>query len=575
MQDLKSKCDRESLQYKKEKIFSMKDVRESEAGRYSMDEIFGFCEDYRMFLNSAKTERMCASWAEKYLEDKGFRKYRNEKLVPGDKYYFIYKNKVTVAFTAGETGLENGVNILAAHVDSPRLDLKPHPLYEDSDICFMKTHYYGGIKKYQWASVPLMLTGVVVRRDGSSVNVEIGGEPSDPVLYISDLLIHLAREQMKRSLGEGIKGEELNVISGTVPFKGEDIKDPVKENVLRILNEKYDIDEEDLFTAELTLVPALEARDAGLDRSMIAAYGHDDKVCAYTSLRALTDVSAPLKTSVCVWADKEEIGSMGVTGLQSDILINFLNRLAGIHGVSVYDIIDNSACLSADVDGAYDPIYQDAYDAANSSELGGGIVISKYTGGGGKYDASDASAEFAGKIRKIFNDAGIIWQISDMGKIDQGGGGTVSQFVANRGIDTLDCGVPVISMHAPYELVSKADVYMAYRAYRAFLEDGKNSEDESFEGHFETLLEGERIEAESVQKLLLKVCGILAQKNISVLALMVDNDEFSDAGGYYFSVDESRGEDHLITGTGIYIRGDIGRRDAEKLIEKMKAYYGI
>lgn len=469
---------------KKHLQFEQKNVYK-EIDSTGTDEIFEFCEGYKAFLNEGKTERMCAAWGAGYLKDCGFEPYLGNKLEPGKKYYMIYKNKVTVAFVAGKVGLDQGVNIVVSHVDSPRLDLKPHPFYEDNDICLMKTHYYGGVKKYQWTTIPLMLTGVIIRRDGTKVEIRIGDCDDDPIFYISDLLPHLASNQMNRKLREGVKGEELNVLAGTIPFLSADekksdkgvniagsevIKNPVKENILKLLNERYDIEEEDLITAELTLVPAFKARDAGLDRSMVAGYGQDDKVCAYTSMKAVGEIENPERTTLCVWADKEEIGSMGTTGMQSDFLVNFLNKLALTGKVSVFDVIENSMCLSADVDAAYDPTYSSVYDIRNSAKLGNGIVLTKYTGAGGKSGSSDAPAEFAGKIRKIFNDAGVIWQMGELGKVDQGGGGTVAQFIANKGIDTIDCGVAVISMHAPYEIVSKADVYMAYKGYKAFME---------------------------------------------------------------------------------------------------------
>ncbi len=444
--------------------YEAKNVYKETADR---EKINTFCEGYKSFLDNCKTERLCAKEAQKKLEEAGFARYDGEKLKPGNKYYMVYKNKVTIAFVAGRQGLEKGINIIVSHVDSPRLDLKPHPLYEDSDICFLKTHYYGGVKKYQWTAIPLMLTGVIINGAGEKINVSIGDSDEDPVFYISDLLPHLASEQMDRKLREGVKGEELNAFAGTVPADDTE-KDAVKHQVLMLLNEKYDIAEEDLISAELTLVPALKARDSGFDRSIVVAYGQDDKVCAYTSMKALADIKVPEKTALCIWADKEEIGSMGVTGMQADFFKNFLGRLAETNNVNIYDVIDNSMCLSADVDAAFDPTYKDAYDANNSAKLGCGIVLTKYTGARGKSGTSDAPAEMVGKIRRIFNDNGVIWQMGELGKVDKGGGGTVAQFIANRGIDTIDCGVAVISMHAPYEAVSKADVYMAYRGYSAF-----------------------------------------------------------------------------------------------------------
>lgn len=437
-------------------------------------EINEFSEGYKKFMNKCRTERQCADEAKIWLSECGFEEYEGKKLVPGKKYYFTYRNKVTFAIIAGEESLDKGVNLIISHVDSPRLDLKPHPLYEESDICLFKTHYYGGVKKYQWTTIPLMLTGVVIKGDGTSVNIEIGNKENDPVFYVTDLLPHLAASQMDRKLREGIKGEELNVLAGTIPAEADEDKDkistPVKENILKLLNETYGIVEEDLITAELTFVPALNARDTGFDRSLVAAYGQDDKVCAYTSMKAITDVENPKKTCICLWADKEEIGSMGITGMQSDMLRNMLERLAMANEVNIFDVLDNSVCLSADVDAAYDPTFKQVYDSNNSAKLGCGIVLTKYTGARGKSGTSDASAETAAKIRRIFNDNGVIWQMGELGKVDVGGGGTVAQFVANKGIETIDCGVAVISMHSPYEVTSKADIYMAYRGYKAFFE---------------------------------------------------------------------------------------------------------
>lgn len=432
-----------------------------------------FCEEYKSFLNMCRTERQCASVGEEFLKACGFIEYQGGQIQPGMKYYTVYKNKVMMAFVGGKKPLSEGINIVASHVDSPRLDLKPHPLYESNGICLLKTHYYGGVKKYQWTTIPLMLTGRVVRADGTYQDICIGDRDNDPIFYITDLLPHLAADQMERKLREGVKGEELNVLAGTIPAQAEGeekISEAVKQNVLQLLWDKYSITEEDFITAELTFVPAYKAKDVGFDRSMVAAYGQDDKVCAYTSLKALIDAEEPEKTILCVWADKEEIGSMGVTGMQSDMLRNFLGKLADSNGAYIYDVLEKSMCLSADVDAAFDPTFADPFDVNNSAKLGCGIVLTKYTGARGKSGTSDAPAELAGKVRKIFNDAGVIWQMGELGKVDKGGGGTVAQFIANKGIDTIDCGVAVISMHAPYELVSKADVYMAYRGYKAFLE---------------------------------------------------------------------------------------------------------
>ena len=385
---------------------------------------------------------------------------------PGDKIYYNNRDKAIALAVVGTESLANGVNICAAHVDSPRMDLKPNPLYEDSEIAYFKTHYYGGIKKYQWVTVPLALHGVVYRKDGTVVTVTIGEDDNDPILMVSDLLIHLSADQMKKPLAEGIVGEQLNVILGTEPIEGEG-GDLVKLNVMKFLNEKYGLIESDFLSAELTIVPAGRCREVGFDRSLISAYGHDDRVCAYAELFSLFRIPTPRKTAVCILADKEEIGSVGISGMQSQYFEHFIDGLCDAQGVKLADCFANSFCLSADVSNAHDPNFPEVSDRRNNSALNYGISICKYTGRGGKGGASDASAEVMGHVRTTLDNAGVIWQIATLGKVDQGGGGTVAAYMANRNIVTVDAGVPVLSMHAPLELVSKLDCYETLLACKA------------------------------------------------------------------------------------------------------------
>ena len=385
---------------------------------------------------------------------------------PGDKIYYNNRDKAIALAVIGTESLAKGVNICAAHVDSPRMDVKPNPLYEDSQIAYFKTHYYGGIKKYQWPTVPLALHGVVYRKDGTVVTVTIGEDDSDPVLMVSDLLIHLASDQMQKTLAKGIEGEQLNVILGTEPIEGEGA-DLVKLNVMRWLNEKYDLIEEDFLSAELTVVPAGKCREVGLDRSLLAAYGHDDRVCAFAELDALFAIENPTKTAVCILADREEVGSMGVSGMQSRYFEHFMDGLCDAQNVKLADCLAASFCLSADVTNAFDPNFADTCDKRNNARLNHGIALSKYTGSRGKSGASDAAAEAMGHVRTTLDKAGVIWQIGTLGKVDQGGGGTVAAYMANRNIVTVDAGVPVISMHAPMELVSKLDCYETMLACKA------------------------------------------------------------------------------------------------------------
>ena len=430
-------------------------------------EMNAYCKRYMAFMDACKTEREATTWAVAQAEKHGFKPLTPGMAVnPGDKIYYNNRDKSILLAVIGTESLAQGANICAAHVDSPRMDLKPNPLYEDSEIAYFKTHYYGGIKKYQWPTVPLALHGVVCRKDGTTVTITIGEDDNDPILVVSDLLIHLAADQMKKTLAEGIAGEQLNVILGTEPIEGEGA-DLVKLNIMKLLNEKYGIVEEDFLSAELNIVPAGRCREVGFDRSLISAYGHDDRVCAYAELDALFNIPTPTKTAVCILADKEEIGSVGISGMQSQYFEHFMGTLCDAQGVKLYDCFANSFCLSADVSNAYDPNFAETCDRRNNSALNYGVSICKYTGRGGKGGASDASAEAMGHIRSTFEKAGVIWQIATLGKVDQGGGGTVAAYMANRNIVTVDAGVPVLNMHAPAELVSKLDCYETMLACKA------------------------------------------------------------------------------------------------------------
>lgn len=434
-----------------------------------LNSAFDFCENYKNFLDNAKTEREAVSEAIKIAEGCGFESYKKgKKYVTGDKYYVNNRNKSVAFVVIGEKDVSFGTKIGAAHIDSPRLDLKPNPLYEDIDLALLKTHYYGGIRKYQWATIPLALHGVFVKKNGETVQVKIGEDEQDPVFIVNDLLPHLAAEQNKRTLNEGIKGEELNILIGSRPFKADEGSELVKLNILNILFEKYGITEADFLSAELEAVPAFKARDIGFDRSLIGSYGHDDRVCAYPSLMAVANIKKPQKTAVCVLADKEEIGSVGNTGLNSDFLLHIISDIARMQGVEPHDALRNSKCLSADVNSAVDPTFQDAFEKRNASFINKGVVITKYTGARGKSGSNDAGAEYMAEIRNMLDSANIIWQTGELGKVDLGGGGTVAQYIASLGIDTVDLGVPVLSMHAPYETVSKLDVFMTFKAMKEF-----------------------------------------------------------------------------------------------------------
>lgn len=427
------------------------------------DEAKKFCEKYKTFLDNAKTEREAASTVFDLAKKNGFKEKISQE--EGSKIIFKNRGKALALIVVGKEPVENGVNIIASHIDSPRLDLKQNPLYQDTDIAFLKTHYYGGIKKYQWTTTPLSLHGVIVTKQGT-VDIRIGEDESDPVFCVTDLLPHLAQKQMSKKGSEIIEGEALNIIFGSEQ-RSTDGKDKVKDNILVILKDKYGIEEEDFISAELSAVPAFKAKDVGLDASFVGAYGQDDKVCAYAALEAIFSLKVPNKTAVLFLADKEEIGSMGNTGMKSTFFMGAIQET--FPKANLHKILSNSSCLSADVDAAYDPNYKDVYEKNNCSQVNHGLILTKYTGSRGKSGSSDASAEFVGKIRQILNDNNVAWQIGELGKVDAGGGGTVAQYIANLNVDVIDCGVPILSMHAPFELAAKMDIYMANKGYKAFL----------------------------------------------------------------------------------------------------------
>ena len=429
-----------------------------------------YCVGYKAYLDTCKTEREAAKESIKMAEKAGFKEFEyGKEYKAGDKVYFNNRGK-TVAFAViGKEAVENGVNITAAHIDSPRLDLKPNPLYEDLELALFKTHYYGGIKKYQWTAVPLSLHGVFALKDGTVKEVSLGEQEDEPKFVINDLLPHLGAEQSKRTLSEGIKGEELNILVGSYPFKDDKGSELVKLNVLRLLNEKYGVKEDDFLSAELEMVPAVKACDIGFDRSMIGAYGQDDRVCAYPALTAILNIENPEKTALTILADKEETGSAGNTGLESDFLRFIIGDLAKMQGGDGTRALRNSRCLSADVNAANDPTFQSVMESRNACYLNYGVVLTKYTGARGKSGTSDASAEFVAQIRAMLDNAEIVWQTGELGKVDAGGGGTVAQYIANLGIDVVDLGVPVLSMHAPFETTAKFDVYMCYKTMYEFM----------------------------------------------------------------------------------------------------------
>lgn len=437
--------------------------------------IFKFCNGYIDFLNCCKTEREAVKEAKAQAEKAGFKPLSKFKsLKAGDKVYFINRDKNIILAVIGSEDMEHGLNVVGAHIDSPRLDLKPNPLYEDSGFGYLKTHYYGGIKKYQWVTIPLAIHGVVALKDGSVVEVKIGDENDDLTFVITDLLPHMARRQMEKKLSEGIDGEDLNLLIGNIPFDDEKVSEKVKLNIMQILNEKYGIVEKDFISAELEIVPAFNAKSLGFDRSMVAGYGQDDRVCAYTSLKAILETENPKKTAICLLVDKEEIGSIGNTGMEARTFETFVGELLKLTKQdtdtnAINRVFANSRMLSADVDGAFDPIYASVAEKRNASFFGFGVGLNKYTGARGKSGASDANAEFVAELRKLFDSNKVRFQISELGKVDEGGGGTIAYILANKGMDVIDCGTPVLSMHSPYEVTSKFDVYMSYKAYKVFM----------------------------------------------------------------------------------------------------------
>ena len=459
----------EDLKARKEKLFSAEKNGYANLSAAREAEMEDYCGKYMDFLRRGVTERLAAQRAVELAQERGFKEYRRGMaLHAGDKVYTCNRGKGVMLAVIGEKPLAAGAQIAAAHIDSPRLDLKPNPLYEDGELCYFKTHYYGGIRKYQWVTIPLAIHGIVALRDGTAVQVHLG-QGAEPKFVITDLLPHLGQEQGKKPLSEAIPAETLNILLGSRPVTGEG-SDRVKLNIMEKLFEKYGITEDDFTSAELECVPALEPTVIGLDGSLIGAYGHDDRVCAYAALQALLELERPAKTAVCVLADKEEIGSMGVTGMQSACFDTFMHDLCDAQHVLLRECLENSFCLSADVTAAFDPNFADVFEKRNAAYLNHGIGFCKYTGARGKSGASDASAETVAYVRRLMDDAGVVWQIAELGKTDLGGGGTVAQYMANRNIATLDAGVPVLSMHAPFEVVAKLDCYEMYRACKALYE---------------------------------------------------------------------------------------------------------
>ena len=457
----------------KEKLFHQKKNGWEKIEDREKEAIYSFGNKYMDFMNHSKIEREAVVSAKKMADANGFKDVNEmEEIKPGDKVYYINREKSMYLAIIGKQKLAEGLNIIGSHIDSPRLDLKPNPLYEDNGMAYFKTHYYGGIKKYQWTTIPLAIHGVIVKANGEKITISIGEDEKDPIFTITDLLPHLAQDQMEKKLKNGIDGEDLNLLIGSIPYEDEKIGEKIKLNILNILNQKYGITEVDFLSSELEVVPAFKARSLGFDGSMIAAYGQDDKVCAFTSLEALMKIENPEKTAVCILSDKEEIGSVGNTGMESHVFDTFIAQLLNKAGENRPNLLDEVFCkskmLSADVDAGLDPIYASVSEKYNASFLGKGIGLNKYTGSRGKSGASDANAEFVAQIRKIFEENNIAYQVAELGKVDVGGGGTIAYILANKGVDVIDCGVPVLSMHAPYEVTSKYDVYTAYRGYEAF-----------------------------------------------------------------------------------------------------------
>ena len=451
-----------SILFKQRNVFDYIDGETKKA-------VFDYAEGYMDFLANSKTERDAVKTAVTMAEKNGYVPYDfGNEIKVGGKYYFNNRGKALYLFKIGTEDIENGIRISAAHIDSPRLDLKQNPLYEDGNMAFFKTHYYGGIKKYQWLAIPLALHGVVCLRNGKTVDLVVGEDDSEPCFYVNDLLPHLGANQMSQKASEFVKGEDLNILVGSVPVEDKEEKSRIKLQVMQALNEKYGFTEEDFLSAELTLVPAYKPRDIGFDRSLIGAYGHDDKVCAYPEITAMFESESSPHTLLCILADKEETGSNGNTGMKSAVFTDIMYEISKALGANYNKVRHNSKCLSADVNAAFDPNFSDVFERQNSSYINGGVVMTKYTGARGKSGTNDASAEYVAFVRNIFDEAGVIWQAGELGKVDAGGGGTVAAYVSERNIDTVDLGVAVISMHSPFEVISKADLYMTYKALLAF-----------------------------------------------------------------------------------------------------------
>lgn len=460
----------------KERLFKPTKTGWERADEREREAIFNLSKKYMNFLNVAKTEREFIKQARKMADENGYRDIIEfESLKPGDKVYFVNRDKSMYLAIIGEKPIEDGLHIIGSHVDSPRLDLKPNPLYEDTGLAYFKTHYYGGIKKYQWTTIPLSMHGVIVKTNGEKIEINIGEDENDPIFTITDLLPHLAQEQMEKKLKNGVEGENLNLLIGSIPYKDEKVSEKVKLNILNILNQKYGITEIDFTSSEIELVPAFKARSLGFDGSMVAAYGQDDKVCAYTSLHAMMELENVKNTAVCILSDKEEIGSMGNTGMESHMFDFFISEILNKLGVNRPNLLDRVFCfskmLSSDVDAGFDPLYASVSDKYNAGFIGKGISLNKYTGSRGKSEASDANAEYVAWVRNVLEKNGIDYQVAELGKVDIGGGGTIAYIIANKGADVIDCGVPVLSMHAPYEVTSKYDVYSAYKTYKAFWQE--------------------------------------------------------------------------------------------------------
>ena len=457
----------------KEKLFAQKKNGWEKIGEEERNNIFNISKKYIDFLNIAKTEREFIKEARKIANENGYKDIMEfENLKTGDKIYFVNREKSMYLAIIGEESIENGMHIIGSHVDSPRLDLKPNPIYEDTGFAYFKTHYYGGIKKYQWTTIPLSIHGVIVKANGEKIEINIGEDENDPIFTITDLLPHLAQDQMQKKLANGVAGEDLNLLIGSIPYDDEKVSEKVKLNILNILNKKYGITEIDFTSAEIELVPAFKARSMGFDESMVASYGQDDRVCAYTSLQAMMELKNVKNTAVCILSDKEEVGSMGNTGMESHMFDFFVSEMLNKLGINRPNLLDKVFCfskmLSSDVDAAYDPIYASVSDKNNAGFLGRGVCLVKYTGARGKSGASDANAEYVAWIRNVLEKNNIKYQLSELGKVDIGGGGTIAYILANKGVDVIDCGVPILSMHAPYEVSSKYDIYSAYKTYKAF-----------------------------------------------------------------------------------------------------------